>query len=146
METQKIADGRSVIIETVEIEPVRVRVLPDARVDRRNAAKYLGRAEKTLAMWEMEGKGPKSIKVGGRRFYYIDVLDKFIRASAVLILTVLLNVIAVLLIVAARAGPMPSHDDVLGTLKVEECARQIVVHDRQLGCVDLPDIAEKALA
>ena len=49
---------------------------------RKEAAKYLGRAEKTLAMWEMERKGPPSVLVGGRRFYFKDVLDAFIRGKA----------------------------------------------------------------
>ncbi len=72
------------IAETQEpaIEQVRVRVLPDGRLARKDAAKYLGRAEKTLAMWEMEGKGPTSILVGGRRFYFKDVLDAFVRGEA----------------------------------------------------------------
>ena len=64
------------------IEQVRVRVLPDGRLTRKDAAKYLGRAEKTLAMWEMERKGPPSVLVGGRRFYFKDVLDAFIRGEA----------------------------------------------------------------
>ena len=63
------------------IEQVRVRVLPDGRMTRKDAAKYLGRAEKTLAMWMMEGKGPQSVLVGGRRFYFKDVLDAFIRGK-----------------------------------------------------------------
>ena len=60
------------------IERVRVRVLPDGRMDRNNAAKYVGRTPKTLAMWQMEGRGPKSVLVGGRRYYYQHVLDAFI--------------------------------------------------------------------
>ncbi len=64
------------------IERVRVRVLPDGRMARKDAAKYLGRAEKTLAMWEMESKGPPSVLVGGRRFYFKDALDAFIRGEA----------------------------------------------------------------
>ncbi len=63
------------------IEQVRVRVLPDGRMTRKEAAKYLGRAEKTLAMWEVERKGPLSVLVGGRRFYFKDVLDAFIRGE-----------------------------------------------------------------
>ena len=63
------------------IEQVRVRVLPDGRLTRKDAAKYLGRAEKTLAMWEMERKGPPSVLVGGRRFYFKDALDSFIRGE-----------------------------------------------------------------
>ena len=64
------------------VEQVRVRVLPDGRMTRRDAAKYLGRAEKTLAMWEMEGKGPRSVLVGGRRFYFRAILDAFIGGEA----------------------------------------------------------------
>ncbi len=64
------------------IEQIRVRVLPDGRLARKDAAKYLGRAEKTLAMWAMEGKGPPSVLVGGRRFYFKDALDAFIQGQA----------------------------------------------------------------
>ena len=63
------------------IEQVRVRVLPDGRMSRKNAAVYLGNAEKTLATWETEGKGPRSVLVGGRRFYFKDDLDSFIRGE-----------------------------------------------------------------
>ena len=63
------------------LEQVRVRVLPDGRMTRRDAARYLGRAEKTLAMWALQGKGPKSMLVGGRRFYFKDVLDAFINGA-----------------------------------------------------------------
>ncbi len=69
-------------IEESVIERVKVRVLPDGRMTRKDAAKYLGRAEKTLAMWEMEAKGPRSVLVGGRRFYFKNVLDAFIRGAA----------------------------------------------------------------
>ena len=67
---------------TAVLEQVRVRVLPDGRMTRRDAARYLGRAQKTLAMWALEGRGPKSVLVGGRRFYFKDVLDAFIRGEA----------------------------------------------------------------
>ncbi len=36
------------------VDQVRVRVLPDGRMTRRDAAAYLGFAEKTLAMWDLE--------------------------------------------------------------------------------------------
>ncbi len=65
-----------------QIERVRVRVLPDGRMSREDAARYLGRKPKTLAMWQLEGKGPPSVKVGGRRFYYKAALDSFIRGDA----------------------------------------------------------------
>ena len=64
------------------IEQIRVRILPDGRMTRKDAAKYLGRAEKTLAMWTVDGKGPQSVLVGGRRFYFKDVLDAFVRGEA----------------------------------------------------------------
>ena len=50
----------------IAIEQIRVRVLPDGRMTRRDAAHYLGNAEKTLAMWAMVGKGPPGNRVGGR--------------------------------------------------------------------------------
>jgi hypothetical protein len=64
------------------LDMVRVRVLPDGRMDRESAARYLGRRPKTLAMWATQGKGPRSIKVGGRIFYFRDDLDEFIRAGS----------------------------------------------------------------
>jgi hypothetical protein len=69
-------------IAEAAVEQVRVRVLPDGRMSRKDAAAYLGRAEKTLAMWALEGKGPRSVLVGGRRFYFKESLDAFIRGEA----------------------------------------------------------------
>ena len=60
------------------IETLRVRILPDGRLTRRDAATYLGVAAKTLTMWALDGKGPRSVKVGGRRFYFKEELDRFI--------------------------------------------------------------------
>ena len=72
-----------VLAQTTEpvIERVRVRVLPDGRLDRENAAKYLGVAKKTLAMWQLQGKGPHGFLVGGRRYYHKASLDAFIRGE-----------------------------------------------------------------
>lgn len=64
------------------VEQVRVRVLPDGRMTRQDAARYLGLAEKTLAMWTLTGRGPKWLKVGGRAFYFKTDLDAFIRGVA----------------------------------------------------------------
>ncbi len=77
----ELAKTRPVEVAQAEVEPIRVRVLPDGRMDRKNAAKYVGRTPKTLAMWHMEGRGPKSVLVGGRRYYYQKVLDAFIRGE-----------------------------------------------------------------
>ena len=64
------------------VEHVKVRILPDGRMTRRNAAHYLGLDEKTLSNWQLMGKGPPSVLVGGRRFYYKTDLDAFIRGEA----------------------------------------------------------------
>jgi hypothetical protein len=63
------------------IEEVRVRVLPDGRMDRANAAAYLGYAPKTLAIWLGQGKGPKYLKASGRVFYFKEDLDAFLRGE-----------------------------------------------------------------
>ena len=68
--------------DRVVTETVRVRILPDGRMTREDAAHYLGLKPKTLAMWEMQGKGPPSVKVGGRRFYFKNALDTFIGGGA----------------------------------------------------------------
>ena len=65
----------------LQIEVPRVRVLPDGRMTRENAATYLGLKPKTLAMWAMEGKGPPTRRVGGRVFYYKNDVDAFIRGE-----------------------------------------------------------------
>jgi hypothetical protein len=64
------------------IEAVRVRVLPDGRMDRANAAAYLGYASKTLAIWLGQGKGPKYVKASGRVFYFKEDLDAFLRGRS----------------------------------------------------------------
>ena len=65
----------------IQLVSVRVRVLPDGRMTRQDAATYLGLKPKTLAMWAMEGRGPKSVRVGGRCFYFKADLDTFIEAG-----------------------------------------------------------------
>ncbi len=67
---------------TNQIERIRVRVLPDGRLSRADAARYLGRAKKTLEMWALQGQGPRSIRVGGRIFYFQRDLDAFIQSGA----------------------------------------------------------------
>ena len=65
------------------LERVKVRVLPDGRVSRKDSAAYLGKKPKTLAMWELEGKGPPSCKVGGRRFYMLEALQSYVSGEAI---------------------------------------------------------------
>lgn len=64
------------------IEQISVRVLPDGRVCRRDAATFLGVKAKTLAEWQRLGKGPRSVTVGGRRFYMLEDLKTFTRLEA----------------------------------------------------------------
>ena len=64
------------------IDRVRVCVTPDGRVNRQDAAAYLGHKPKTLSAWAVRNYGPRAIRVGGRAFYYLADLDRFIRGEA----------------------------------------------------------------
>jgi hypothetical protein len=65
------------------VDQVRVRQLPDGRLSRDHAARYLGVEPKTLSHWAMQGKGPRPVKVGGRAFYFRNDLDAFIRGRGI---------------------------------------------------------------
>ena len=67
---------------TGAIEQVKVRVLPDGRMSRADAARYLGINEKTLANWALVARGPPPHRVGGRVFYYREACDAFIQGDA----------------------------------------------------------------
>ena len=66
----------------MQIEEVRVRVLPDGRLSRADAARFLGLAPGTLANWDSRGEGPKSVSVAGRVFYYLRDLEAFVATGA----------------------------------------------------------------
>jgi len=55
---------------------VKVTILPDGRMDRKNAALYLGLKVKTLAMHASRGTGPAFIK-RGRVCYFRDAPDEW---------------------------------------------------------------------
>jgi hypothetical protein len=59
------------------VDKVRVLVLPGNRVDRKNAAKALGRQPKTLAEWKRLGIGPKPRKICGRVIYDWEEVQRF---------------------------------------------------------------------
>jgi hypothetical protein len=59
----------------------RVCVLPGDRLSRRDAATYLGRKPKTLAIWASTGRGPPIVYIAGRCFYEIAALDAFIASG-----------------------------------------------------------------
>ena len=62
----------------INLQPVDVMILPDGRMDRRNAARYLGLSIKTLAMHASRGTGPKFIK-RGRVFYFREDVDQWLK-------------------------------------------------------------------
>ena len=66
----------------VQTEQRSVMVLPDGRVPRCEAARFLGVATKTMAEWQRLGRGPRSRLVGSRRFYMIDDLRAFAEGKA----------------------------------------------------------------
>lgn len=64
------------------LEDVKVRVLPDGRVARDEAAKYLGKSPKTLAEYSRLGVGPIPRKTGGRVFYRLQDLEAYVETGA----------------------------------------------------------------
>jgi len=67
-------------VTSVTISKIPVQILPDGRMDTRNAAAYLGLAVKTLAMYRWDGTGPKFVK-RGRVFYFRADLDAWLRTG-----------------------------------------------------------------
>ncbi len=69
------------MLETARnFKTVDVIVLPDGRLDSKNAAAYMGLSPKTLAMMRCQGTGPQYIK-RGRVFYFIKDLDEWLNAG-----------------------------------------------------------------
>jgi hypothetical protein len=60
--------------------PENIEILPDGRMDTKNAATYLGCSTHTLAIRRSKGTGPKFIK-RGRIFYYKNDLDEWLQAG-----------------------------------------------------------------
>lgn len=59
-----------------------VTVLPDGRMDTKNAATYCGLSVKTLAMKRSTGTGPRFVKLG-RVFYFLEDLNEWLRRNPV---------------------------------------------------------------
>jgi S-adenosylmethionine:diacylglycerol 3-amino-3-carboxypropyl transferase len=59
-----------------------VKVYPDGRVSRRDAAIFLGLAPKTLANWSSTSRGPRPHRVGNRVFYRLGDLQAFVVTGA----------------------------------------------------------------
>lgn len=66
-----------------EIAEPRLFIHPDGRMNRKNAAGYLGCSPKTLADWATKGIGPAYVMVGGRAFYFRADLDTWIKSKGV---------------------------------------------------------------
>ena len=62
---------------TGNIRSLDVVLLPDGRLDAKNAATYCGMSVKTLAMKRCDGTGPRFVKPG-RVFYFRDDLDEWL--------------------------------------------------------------------
>lgn len=69
-------------MQAQHIEFKSILILPDGRMNTRNAALYLGLSEKTLAMMRSGGTGPAYVK-RGRVFYYQEDLDQWLKAGKV---------------------------------------------------------------
>ena len=59
-----------------------VTMLPDGRMDPKNASTYCGLSVKTLAMKRCNGTGPKFVKLG-RVFYFREDLDAWLQRGRV---------------------------------------------------------------
>ena len=64
----------------MNIEQETVTILPNGRLRAKEAAKYLGLSEKTLASYRCDGKGPAFIKQGGV-FYRKEDLDNWLNEA-----------------------------------------------------------------
>lgn len=62
------------------MESVKVLVLPDGRLDAKNAATYCGLSVKTMAMKRCDGTGPRFVKTG-RVFYFLNDLDDWMKRN-----------------------------------------------------------------
>ena len=67
---------------TSTVQTVDVVVLPDGRMDPKNASSYCGLSVKTLAMKRCDGTGPKFVKLG-RGFYFREDLDAWLHRCRV---------------------------------------------------------------
>lgn len=63
-------------------EHIKVRVLPDGRLSRADAARFLGMTPKTLSAWQTAGFGPMPRHVGSRVFYRLHDLESFVASGA----------------------------------------------------------------
>lgn len=74
------------MLPTYPLNAIQIQLYPDGRMDGKNAARYLGLKEKTLAMMRSNGTGPCFIK-RGKIFYFKEDLDTWLNANGRLLST-----------------------------------------------------------
>lgn len=61
------------MIASIPTNTPSVMLYPDGRMDTKNTSKYMGLAEKTLAMMRSNGTGPQFVKRGRVFYFQVDV-------------------------------------------------------------------------
>lgn len=59
-----------------------IQVTPPTKLNRADAACYIGVKKATLASWATLGKGPKFVKVGAKVWYFQRHLDDWLESRA----------------------------------------------------------------
>lgn len=54
----------------------------DGRLNRADAARWLGVSTKCLAEWKRKGMGPRCSKMGELCFYYVEDLKDYVRSKS----------------------------------------------------------------
>lgn len=57
-------------------------ITPPTKLNRAEAAEYIGTTKSTLATWASLGRGPKFVKVGGKVVYLQKHLDEYLESRA----------------------------------------------------------------
>jgi hypothetical protein len=64
-----------------DFQTPQIVILPNGRMTAKNAALYVGLADKTMAMHRCAGTGPAFSKIGGRIYYTPEALDTWLDAA-----------------------------------------------------------------
>jgi hypothetical protein len=70
-------------MELAGVDLIRVKALADGRLNRAQAAQFIGCAPRTLSLWQFQGRGPRSVLIAGRRWYFLRDLEHWIASEAV---------------------------------------------------------------
>lgn len=75
---QKKTQERSILENSLRIIPVTVEVLPDGRLNVKNAAKYIGCGVKSLYNHGKERGWPPYVKINTHTYYYLEDLNEWL--------------------------------------------------------------------